>query len=102
MFETYNGGQSWKDISGNLPDVPGDALLIEHQRLALATDLDMYTAQAGQGAQTNGRGSAPACRTPSVNDVTPGPDGLHLRRHPWSRDLAHPVRRRPLGGHRRR
>ena len=52
VFETDNGGQSWQDISTNLPDIASDALLDQHGRLALATDLGMYTAQAGRGAHT--------------------------------------------------
>ena len=34
VFETTNGGQSWTDISGNLPDIPGDALVLSHGRLS--------------------------------------------------------------------
>jgi photosystem II stability/assembly factor-like uncharacterized protein len=29
VFRTTNGGQSWQDISGNLPDVPVNSLLID-------------------------------------------------------------------------
>ncbi len=75
VYETFNGGQSWNDISGNLPDVPGDALLIKHGQLALATDLGMYTARTGQGAQTNWYRLGLGLPNASVNDVTPGPDG---------------------------
>ncbi|MDQ2894697.1 MAG: glycosyl hydrolase [Actinomycetota bacterium] len=75
VYETTNGGQTWTDISGNLPDVPGDAVLLEHKQLALATDLGMYTAQAGQGAQTNWYRLGTGLPNASVNNVTPGPDG---------------------------
>jgi sugar lactone lactonase YvrE len=75
VFETYNGGKSWQDISGNLPDIASDALVISGGRLALATDAGMYTAIQGQGSRTSwsrlGRGLPNA----SVNDVTPGPNG---------------------------
>ncbi len=47
VFESYDGGTTWKDITGNLPDVPGDALaLTPDGRLALATDLGVYIADA--------------------------------------------------------
>lgn len=75
VYETYNGGQSWTDISGNLPDVPGDALVLKHHQLALATDLGMYTAEAGDGAWTRWSRLGFGLPNSSVNNVTPGPDG---------------------------
>ncbi len=75
VYETLDGGQSWTDISGNLPDVPGDALLIEHKQLALATDLGMYTARAGRGVKTDWYRLGSGLPNVSVNNVTPGPDG---------------------------
>ena len=75
VFETYNGGQSWTDISGNLPDIPADALLIKNHRLALATDMNMYTAQAGQGSRTWWSRLGYGLPNASVNNVTPGPAG---------------------------
>jgi hypothetical protein len=52
VFETYNGGASWQNISTNLPDIASDALVISHGRLALATDQGMFTAPAYRGAAT--------------------------------------------------
>lgn len=75
VFETTNGGQTWTDISGNLPDVPSDAVLLKNNQLALATDLGMYTAQAGQGAQTSWSRLGTGLPNASVNNVTPGPGG---------------------------
>jgi sugar lactone lactonase YvrE len=75
VFETYNGGRSWQDISGNLPDIGGDALVISGNRLALATDLGMYSAQANRGARTSWSRLGSGLPNASVNDVTPGPDG---------------------------
>ena len=75
VFETYNGGRSWSDISGNLPDVGGDALVLEHHTLALATDLGMYTADAGRGWRTRWSRLGWGLPNVSVNDVTAGPDG---------------------------
>jgi sugar lactone lactonase YvrE len=75
VFETWNGGSSWTDISGNLPDAPSDALVLEHGRLALATDIGMFTASEGRGAST--RWSRLGVGLPNVvaNDVTIGPGG---------------------------
>jgi hypothetical protein len=46
VFETTNGGASWTDISGNLPDAPGDDLLIVNGKLVLATDVGAFIASA--------------------------------------------------------
>jgi sugar lactone lactonase YvrE len=75
VFETYNGGRSWQDISGNLPDIASDALVLQGGQLALATDLGMYTAQAGRGSHTSWARLGTGLPNASVNDVTPGPDG---------------------------
>jgi hypothetical protein len=75
VFETYNGGRSWQDISGNLPDIASDALVIGGGRLALATDAGMYTANAGQGDRTKWSRLGKGLPNASVNDVTPGPNG---------------------------
>jgi len=75
VFETYNGGRSWQDISSNLPDIASDALVIAGHRLALATDLGMYTSQAYQGGRTSWSRLGSGLPNASVNDVTMGPDG---------------------------
>jgi sugar lactone lactonase YvrE len=75
VFETYNGGQTWQDISTNLPDIASDALVIKDHRLALATDSGMYTALAYQGPRTEWRRLGQGLPNASVNDVTVGPDG---------------------------
>ena len=52
VFETYNGGKSWTDISENLPDIASDALVISHGQLALGTDAGVFTAREGRGLST--------------------------------------------------
>lgn len=75
VFETFNGGQSWTDISGTLPDVPSDALVISHHQLALATDIGMFTAPEGQGVATQWSRLGTGLPNAIVDDVTLGPDG---------------------------
>ena len=75
VFETVDGGASWTDISGNLPDIPSDALVIDHGQLALATDQGMFTASQGQGSSTTWSRLGTGLPNASVNDVTVGPDG---------------------------
>jgi hypothetical protein len=46
VFESRDGGATWTDISGNLPDIAGDDLVLWKGRLALATDNYVYIASA--------------------------------------------------------
>jgi hypothetical protein len=75
VFETTNGGQSWTDITGNLPDIASDTLVLSHGKLALATDQGVFTATEGRGTSTRwsrlGRGLPNA----AVDDLTVGPNG---------------------------
>jgi sugar lactone lactonase YvrE len=75
VFETLDGGQTWTDISGNLPDVPSDALVLSKGNLALGTDLGVFTAAEGQGAGTTWSRLGTGLPNASVNDLTPGPNG---------------------------
>jgi hypothetical protein len=75
VFETWDGGASWTDISGNLPDVASDALVLSGGNLALATDVGAFTAQAGQGSGTQWSRLGSNLPNASVNDITVGPDG---------------------------
>jgi hypothetical protein len=75
VFETRDGGKSWTDISGNLPDIPSDALVLSGGKLALATDNGVYTAAAGRGAGTAWSVLGHGLPDTSVNDLTVGPGG---------------------------
>ena len=76
VFETTDGGASWTDISGNLPDLPSDALVIGSGQLALATDAGVFTAAVGQGAATSWSRLGTGLPNAAVNDLTRGPDGM--------------------------
>jgi hypothetical protein len=75
VFETYNGGQSWTDISGNLPDIASDALVLSRGRLALGTDAGVFTAAEGRGGSTRWFRFGSGLPNAAVDDLTPGPDG---------------------------
>jgi sugar lactone lactonase YvrE len=76
VFETVDGGKSWTDISGNLPDLPGDALVMAAgNRLVLATDSGVFTALDGAGTGTSWSTLGTGLPNESVNDIEPGPDG---------------------------
>ncbi|HEU5271975.1 MAG TPA: hypothetical protein VFU36_18785, partial [Jatrophihabitans sp.] len=44
VFESRDGGSSWTNITGNLPDAPGDGLAIVAGHLVLATDIGAFVA----------------------------------------------------------
>ena len=75
VFETTNGGQSWTDISGNLPDIASDALVLSHGKLALGTDAGAFTAAAGQGSATTWSRLGTGLPNVVVDDLTDGHDG---------------------------
>jgi len=82
VFETTNGGASWTDVSGNLPDIPSDALVIDHGQLALATDAGVFTAGIGQGSATSWSKLGTGLPNAAINDLTIGPgDTLYAATH---------------------
>jgi hypothetical protein len=82
VFETDNGGRSWTDISGNLPDIASDALVELNGRLALATDSGAYAARAGDGWRTRWQRLGTGLPNASLNNITIGPDGyLYVATH---------------------
>lgn len=75
VFETNDGGATWTDISGNLPDLPAADLLIAGSHVVLATDFGVYAAGTHGGTwQRVGTG------LPSVitDDLSLTPDGQIL------------------------
>jgi hypothetical protein len=75
VFETWNGGKTWTDISGNLPDIASDALVLAHGKLALATDAGVYTASESEGTHTTWLHLGTGLPNVAVDDLTSGPGG---------------------------
>ena len=44
VFESTNGGSTWHNITGNLPDAPGDGLVLVGGQLVVGTDVGLFTA----------------------------------------------------------
>jgi hypothetical protein len=44
VFESSDGGSTWRNISGNLPDAPGDGLAVVGGQLVLGTDVGLFVA----------------------------------------------------------
>src|SRR4029450_9716781 len=75
VFETTDGGGTWTDLSGNLPDAPSDDLLVVNGKLVLATDIGVFIASAGGGAATSGSRFGAGRPKASTNDLSLTSDG---------------------------
>ncbi|MGW4437620.1 glycosyl hydrolase [Streptomyces sp. NPDC004596] len=72
VFESTDGGTTWKDVSANLPDVPADsAVVTPNGGLALATDLGVVYRAPGR-SEWRRVGSLPAV---AVLQLKLSPDG---------------------------
>lgn len=72
VFESKDGGSTWTNISGNLPDAPGDALVVQRGQLVLATDVGVFSADRTAPTVWSHVDGLP---NTSVNNVTPSWDG---------------------------
>jgi hypothetical protein len=78
VFESTDGGATWTDISGNLPDAPGDDLVVSNGKLVVATDIGVFAAPAGNGAATTWSRLGSGLPNSPVNDLSIAPDGTVL------------------------
>jgi len=72
LWKTTDGGATWADVSGNLPDVPVNDVLISNGKLVVATDFGVFTS-ANDGATWSRYGS----KLPNVvvDQLTQDPNG---------------------------
>jgi hypothetical protein len=78
VFESFDGGASWTNISGNLPDIPSDALVLSSGKLVLATDIGAFIANSGGGATTSWSRLGSNLPNTSINNLRLNPDGSTL------------------------
>ena len=76
VFKSTNAGASWTDISGALPDAPGDDLVIKGAALYLATDVGVFTSAVATPSTWSRLGSG--LPNAAVNDLSLAPDGSYL------------------------
>ena len=72
LWKTTDGGTTWTDVSGTLPDVPVNDVLVARGKLVVATDLGVVMSSDG-GATWSRLGSNLPYTT--TLDVHAGPDG---------------------------
>jgi len=73
LFETKDGGTTWTNISGNLPDVPANSVaLLKGGTIALGTDLGVLVRTSGSSTWKVAGDNLP---TTAVLQLRTGPDG---------------------------
>ncbi|HEX6351323.1 MAG TPA: hypothetical protein VF160_18260 [Candidatus Dormibacteraeota bacterium] len=72
VWETQNGGVSWTNMTGNLPDGLGNALVMAGSTLVVATDVGVFTATVGSTAWSRLGSNLPNV---SADNIHLAPDG---------------------------
>jgi len=80
VFESTDGGFSWHNISGNLPDAPGDALAVVNGTLVLGTDIGLFSASADSPTHWSRFGSLPNSVVTNVRPI-PGTNAVVVATH---------------------
>jgi hypothetical protein len=71
LWKTTDGGATWADVSGNLPDVPVNDVLLVGAKIVLATDLGVVISGDGGAHWSRLGGNLPYT---TAMDVHLGPD----------------------------
>jgi len=72
LWRSTDGGVTWSDVSGNLPDVPTNDIVLSGGKIILATDLGVVISSNGGSTWSRLGGNLPYT---TVTDVHLGPDG---------------------------
>ncbi len=76
VFESRNGGTTWADRSGNLPDAPVNDVVLAMGHLVVGTDVGVFmTSAAAPGAWVRMSANLPNA---STNDLAVSPDGTYV------------------------
>jgi photosystem II stability/assembly factor-like uncharacterized protein len=93
VFETRNGGLTWKDISGNLPNSPTNALVLDPRTnvIYVGDDLGVYASINGGASWSRFRPGLPTAQVvqlqlnPALNILAAGTHGRGM----WEIAVAH-------------
>ncbi len=87
VFESKDGGATFTDISGNLPDAPADDLVMAHGKLVVATDVGVFEAAAGAGTATSWSRMGGNLPNAFVTDLSMSGDGTSIVAATYGRGL---------------
>jgi photosystem II stability/assembly factor-like uncharacterized protein len=73
VFESTDGGETWTDISGDLPGAPATDLLVLGDKLVVSMDVGVFVADAESPAVWSKLGTG--IPNAAVNSLTLTPDG---------------------------
>jgi hypothetical protein len=76
VFESTDGGTSWADRSGNLPDAPVNDVVVFHGKLVVGTDVGVFLTSAGSPGSWSRVGTN--LPNASTNDLAVAPSGQYL------------------------
>jgi hypothetical protein len=77
VFESIDGGETWRDISGNLPDAAATDLLISNGKLVVAMEVDgVFVADASQPTSWSSLGAG--LPNAAVSSLSITPDGRSI------------------------
>ncbi len=76
IFESVNGGATWKDRTGNLPDAPVNDVVVTHGLLVVGTDVGVFVTQADAPFQWSRVGTG--LPNASTNDLVVAPGGDYI------------------------
>jgi hypothetical protein len=77
VFKSTDGGNSFVDISGNLPDTPADWIVAHGPRLVVGTDVGVFISTDLNGGTWSVLGDLPAFTTVALTFAPNDPDLLY-------------------------
>jgi hypothetical protein len=81
VFATLNGGRTWTNVSGNLPDAPANSSVIWRGNLVVSTDVGIFaTPYSGPGNRVR-MGTGQAGRSVGRPQRLSGPGYLPVATH---------------------
>lgn len=81
IWKSTDGGATWSDISGNLPDAPFDDIVLKGNTMYAASDVGVFTATVGSTTWSRlgtGTGTTTGLPNAAVNDLTFSPNKDYL------------------------
>jgi len=73
VFESSDGGTTWTDVSGNLPDAPMDDIVFNHGKLIVAADFGVFVSSDDGATWSHLGGNLPNV---VVDQLTVDPNGV--------------------------